>query len=587
MPITISGAQSNNHYPVTLAKAINLMFNHFVNLAQHKVYLTLLITIILCSCGGSGNSPTENKPIQFPEPGVIAQPPGPELIKFVDITASSGLIHNHSTIEEENIDVFSGGLALGDVNEDGLTDIYVVGGDAGTNALYLNQGAMRFEKDSVLTNIMLENVPTVGAMFADYDGDGDDDLFIGGVKGEKVRLFRNDSGIFSDFTLGSGLDVIDKINNFSFAFGDYDLDGDLDMFVTHRLGSGPLISSLDESTQHLWRNNNDGTFTDVSEVSGVSYAMTLNKLSQDSDGYDLSFTPNFSDVNNDGWPDLLVVADFGRSKVLINQGQSSAEQEVIFVNTTDSTQITDTSGMGSAVADFDNDGDLDWFVSSISRSPSGQGASVYTGNMFYENTGDGSFINTTQITDVSIGFWAWGSCAADFNNDGFLDIFHVNGYNTQDFGEDKSRLFISQGDGSFVESAENVGISDSKSGRGVACFDANSDGDIDIVTMNNNDHMSFYENQSSNIGGYLTVDLLGPAPNPKQIGARIYVSAGSLDMMREVSYGNNYVSQTPVEQYFGLADASLIDSVRVVWPDGSEIKLQDIAINQRILIEKQ
>jgi hypothetical protein len=571
--------------PVTKAKAINVIFNHFVNLFQRKVCLTLFVSITLYSCGDSGNTSPENETLPAQESEVIA-PPEPEIITFVDITASSGLLHEHSTIEEENIDLFSGGLALGDVNKDGLTDIYAVGGDAGTNALFLNQGALRFEKDSVLTNIMLENVPSVGAMFADYDGDGDDDLFIGGIKGERVRLFRNNSGTFSDFTSGSGLGVINKLNNISFAFGDYDLDSDLDMFVTHRLASAPLINDLDESTQHLWRNNNDGTFTDVSLESGVSHAMTLNKLSMDPDGYDLSFTPNFADVNNDGWPDILVVADFGRSKVLINQGQSSAEQKVTFVNTTDSTQITDTSGMGSAVADFDNDGDLDWFVSSISRSPTGQGASVYTGNMFYENTGDGSFINTTQITDISIGFWAWGSCAADFNNDGFLDIFHVNGFNTQDFGEDKSRLFISQGDGSFIQSAESVGIIDSKSGRGVACFDANSDGDIDIVTMNNNDRMSFYENQSSNIGGYLTVDLLGPAPNPKQIGARIYVSAGALDMMREVSYGNNYVSQTPVEQYFGLADASLIDSVRVVWPDGSEINLKGIAINQRILIEK-
>lgn len=563
------------------------MPNYFKNLIQHKKCLILLVFISLCSCGGSENS---NSEIELPvilEPEVITEPPAPERIVFVDTTASSGLIHEHSTKEKENIDIYSGGLALGDINRDGLTDIYVVGGDASINALFLNQGASRFEKDSVLTNIMLENLSSVGPMFVDYDGDGDDDLFIGGVKGEKVRLFRNDSGTFIDFTFGSGLDAINMLNNFSFAFGDYDLDGDLDMFVTHRLGSGPLISNLEESTQHLWRNNNNGTFTDVSIESGVSYAMTLNKLSQDSDGYDLSFTPNFADVNNDGWPDLLVVADFGRTKVLINQGQSSDQQQITFINTTDSTQITDAAGMGTAIADFDNDGDLDWFVSSISRSPSGQGANVYIGNMFYENTGDGNFINTTSITDLSIGFWAWGSCAADFNHDGFLDIFHVNGFNTQDFGQDKSRLFISRGDGSFIETAESVGIIDNKSGRGVACFDANSDGDIDIVTMNNNDHMTFYENQSSNIGGFLTVNLLGPAPNPKQIGSRIYVSAGSLDMMREVSYGNNYVSQTPTEQHFGLADATLIEHVRVVWPDGSEIILRDVAINQHILIEKQ
>jgi hypothetical protein len=300
-----------------------VIFNHFVNLFPRKVCLTLFVSITLYSCGDSGNTSPENETLPPKKSEVIA-PQEPEIITFVDITASSGLLHEHSTIEEENIDLFSGGLALGDVNKDGLTDIDAVGGDAGTNALFLNQGALRFEKDSVLTNIMLENVPSLGAVFADYDGDGDDLLFIGGIEGERVRLFRNNSGDFSNSTSGSGLGVINKLNNISFAFGDYDLDSGLDMFVTHRLASAPLINDLDESTQHLWCNNNDVTFTDVSLECGVSHGMTLNKLSMDPHGYDLSFTPNFADVNSDGWPDILVVADFGGSKGLINQGQSSA-----------------------------------------------------------------------------------------------------------------------------------------------------------------------------------------------------------------------------------------------------------------------
>jgi hypothetical protein len=132
-----------------------VIFNHFLNLFQRKVCLTLFVSITLYSCGYSGNTSPENETLPSQESEVIA-PPEPEIITFVDITESSGLLHEHSTIEEENVDLFSGGLALGDVNKDGLTDIYAVGGDAGTNALFLNHGALRFEKDSVLTGLLAQ-----------------------------------------------------------------------------------------------------------------------------------------------------------------------------------------------------------------------------------------------------------------------------------------------------------------------------------------------------------------------------------------------------------------------------------------------
>jgi len=401
-----------------------------------------------------------------------------------------------------------------------------------------------------------------------------------------MRVFENlGDGSFSDVTGSSGLADIVRENNIGMTFGDYDDDADLDLFIGHWTFTENELP--EGSTQHLWRNNGDGTFSDVSDAALISENVLETPI-------DYTFSPTFADIDNDGDPDLLVVADNTTSQVLINDGDLGGGLYT-FSYATNRDVISDDAGMGSSVADFDNDGDLDWFVTSISLGDSTTARPTeeenagfnLTGNRFYRNEGNGVFTDQTDSAGVRKGYWGWGSCAADFNNDGFLDIFHVNGMdepNTNAYLEDPSRLFVNNGDGSFTEYSEPLGLVDTKSGRGVTCFDGDKDGDIDILIANNHDTATLFRNDGGNQLNYLNVELRNEAPNTRAVGARIYVSAVGATQLREIHNGNNYVSQNPVEQHFGLSDASQADSVRIVWPDGSETSRNNIASSQRIMV---
>ena len=220
-------------------------------------------------------------------------------------------------------------------------------------------------------------------------------------------------------------------------------------------------------------------------------------------GPDPSFTPAFADIDNDG--DLLLTSDFGTSEVFLNNADGT------FDNVTDRDVIVDQAGMGSALGDYDNDGDMDWFVTSIHTLDGRNLGEPFFGNRLYRNIGSGLFEDVTLAAGVADGGWGWGGCFADFDNDRTLDIFHVNGWTPIagiDFTRDQVRFFHGQGDGTFEERAGEVGLEDTGQGRGVACFDADGDGDIDIVIANNSEpHVVYYRNVVDNGNHFLTVRL--------------------------------------------------------------------------------
>ncbi|MDY7092123.1 MAG: CRTAC1 family protein [Acidobacteriota bacterium] len=472
-------------------------------------------------------------------------------LSFTDVSAAAGLDYQHGY---SNPDLFeaqmiAGGVAAGDYDGDGWMDLYIVRGDIGPNLLYRNRGDGTFEERAAAAGVGHFGDQGSGPTFADVDGDGWLDLVIGGVRGTAIRLYRNrGDGTFENITAASGL--FSHRDTFSAAFGDYDRDGDLDIFFTHWGFSG--------DTEHLWRNDGGGQFTDVGQGLGIGPSYI---------DRDNSFTPNFTDIDGDGWPDLLIAGDFGTSKIFHNQAGTG------FVETTTDV-ISDENGMGAAIGDYDNDGDLDWFVSSI-WDPTGDPVGNWgvTGNRLYRNRGDGTYEDATTEAGVREGYWGWGSCFADLNNDGWLDLFHVNGMNFEwvDFYySDPSRLFMNRGDGTFEERSADLGIEDHLLGRGVVCFDYDQDGDIDLFVANNSGPPRLFRNDGGNDLNSTQIRLQGTDGNTEGIGAWIWVTAGGLTQVRELRAGSHFVSQSPAVAHFGLGAATQLDEVRVRWPDGTE-----------------
>ena len=480
---------------------------------------------------------------------------------FTDVTAAAGVTYQRgfNPALDTPPDVMGGGAAAGDYDGDGRVDLYVVVGNIGPNLLFHNRGNGTFEEVGAAAGLNLNSGS--GPTFADIDGDGRLDLVLGGIDGAAVAFFRNlGGGHFAQVTTPTGIHL-DGADVYSTALGDYDRDGDLDLATSH-WGSFHNV--------RLWRNDGNFHFTEVTGAAGLT-----------TPAQSYSFTPNFADVNNDGWPDLLVSADFGTSQYYLNNRNGT------FTRAT-SPVISDENGMGSAVGDYDNDGDLDWFVSSIwSASGVSVGGWGITGNRLYRNRGDGTFEDVTETAGVRQGYWGWGSTLADFNNDGFLDIFHVNGFpsdSATEFHSDPARLFVSNGNGTFTQRAEELGVADTGQGRGVVCFDYDGDGDLDLFLTNMNETGRLFRNDLPAGSKFLAVRLAGNAPNTQAIGARIFVTANGMTQMRELRAGSNFVSQDPTGAFFGLGGATTVPLVRVVWPDGTETRRENVAVNQTVIV---
>ena len=411
-------------------------------------FVAIFALMIACGGGGYSNAPA----------------PPPTQKQFVDVTAASGIDYTNGLVNLPTpvtvAKVAPSGAASGDYDNDGMIDLFIVRGDIGPNLLYRNTGNLVFEEVAAAaglayTKSAIENYRHSGPMFADMDGDGDLDLFLGGLDGDPSLIFANNGdGTFSDVTAGSGIDTLAAAHNISAAFGDYDLDGDLDLFVAH--WGTPRDFSSPGDTEHLWRNDTDASgikFQSVSESAGISPTiLTLpDDLITQPIPWDFTFAPTFARINDDLYPDILSVADFNYSQFFINN------QDGTFSNATDTDVITDDNGMGSAVADYDNDGDLDWFVTSIDCHQDANCVDLIApriGNRLYRNQ-DGAFEDVTDEAGVASGGWGWGACFIDFENDGDLDIYHTNGWplmdDSNDFAFDASRAFVANGAGQFED----------------------------------------------------------------------------------------------------------------------------------------
>ena len=548
-----------------------------------------MLVIWVAGCGGGGTEPT--RPVQPPAP---PSEPLRVSVRFVDATAASGIAYKHGYLNPTGLDPdeFAGGVAAGDYDGDGLVDLFIVRGDIGPNLLYRNLGDNVFEDVArkagvAYTKSRSENYRHSGPAFADMDGDGDLDLFVGGLEFDPSFVFTNEGdGTFTDVTAGSGIDTLGTRYTVSAGFGDYDLDGDLDMFLTHwGTENGPGVRL---HTEHLWRNDTrdgDIRFTDASLEAGISPDIFSSEpvASAYGEGFDYTFTPTFARMNEDRYPDLLIAADFLTSMFFINNGDGT------FRNATDRSVIQDRNGMGSAVGDYDGDGDLDWFVSSIWSVPDEDGRQLFElGNRLYPNSG-GELSDVTELAGVQNGGWGWGSCFADFDNDSDLDIYHTNGWSEpfepSHFDVDESRLFLSDGIGAFVEVSLEAGLADSERGYAIVCADFDNDGDTDIFQAHRNENNAGTLWRNDTGGRYLKVELNGLPPNTEAAGARIRVTIGQRTQLREVMIGSNFTSQNPAVQSFGLDGAAEVDVVEVEWPDGESTTMRNVAGDQTLRLD--
>lgn len=584
--------------PKPVASVNKTLINHAKSsIKSSGLVKAVILESHLFGCKISQPSKIENKPHKFDEVGLI-----------------SGLTKRHHiswplyNLQSAQRLVFSGGVAAGDVDGDCWPDIFQPTGDNSADALYRNNRDGSFtniSKEWGITSKELSN----GVAMVDIDGDNDLDIItsnlihpsISSVAGklggdehsQNPTLYINHNN--QKFIPMKNSGIAAQLTSWSFAFADYDLDGDLDALTTH--WRGPGLGG--QQPNHLWENiSTDDTLTFVAADKRANLMDMIGNT-------DFTFTGAFSDIDDDGYPDLLMAADFETSQVYKNNRNGS------FTNTTHLSQITDDNGMGSAIADYDNDGDFDWFVSSVS-DPNGMAEGNWgtEGNRLYNNQG-GKFIDVTDEAGVAEGLWAWGACFADFNNDQWPDIFHVNGFDLdselrkhlgspfaymklkramQEFANTPSKLFMSNKDGSFTEQSADLGITDTLSGRGVACLDYDRDGDVDILVSNHQDRLLLYKNNASSVtgNGFIHLSLQGLGKNTQAIGAKVYVTANGVTQLQEVRSGGSFISSSPSELHFGLADSDIVDEIRIIWPglERFESVINSIPINKFYTIKQ-
>ncbi len=421
---------------------------------------------------------------------------------FVDVTLDAGINYvqwmpqpGRSYSEPY---MMSGGAAAGDFDNDGWVDLFVTRIHA-PDLLYRNRGDGTFADVSAQAGFQTA-ADTNGAVWGDIDNDGDADLYVTGIETNQHFLYINDGqGHFQEQAMerGAGLPSTHVRRGYSATFGDFDRDGYLDLHTTE-WGSFPNRDGDIVTVSRLLRNRGaaaPGHFVDVTAAAGVSLTGVQGQNRHQPVQGVFSFASQFADLDRDGWSDLVVAGDFGTSRLFWNNRDGT------FTDGTESAGVGgDENGMGSAVGDYDGDGDLDWFVTSIYDANDTCGTPLpgqfcswgASGNRLYRNDGGRQFSDHTDAAGVRNGGWGWGTSFLDYDLDGDLDLTMTNGMRIPQsllddpFNDDALRLWRNDGASSaFREVAEFEGLTDQGSGKGLLTLDYDRDGDLDLFIVNN------------------------------------------------------------------------------------------------------
>ncbi|MDP4264468.1 MAG: VCBS repeat-containing protein [Bacteroidota bacterium] len=529
------------------------------------------------------------------------------------------------------MNIYTGaGVAAGDVNNDGLVDLFFSGNETSCR-LYINKGNMQFE-DVTEKAGLITNRWCTGVSMVDINQDGFLDIYIN-VAGSKkfgstanLLYINNKDGTFTEEAEKYG--IADTRLTMNASFFDYDRDGDLDLFLI----TNPADERVDDvntvlaiqnhgespGTDILYRNNGDGTFTDVSKAAGI-----LNE------GFSLGAA--ISDVNNDGWPDIYVSNDFLHSDILyINNGDGTFTDKIH-----ECLKHTSFSSMGNDVADFNNDGLPDIFTLDMLPEDNYRKKMIipaanydkfdlllqkgfepqYTRNVLQLNNGNGTFSDIAFLSGVSSTDWSWSSLFADYDNDGDKDLMVTNGF-YRDFGDQdfiyhekelnnpmggpeaikaaklkaikelakiplQSYLFENNGDLTFTKRSSEWGFTEPGFSNGACYADLDNDGDLELIINQFNGKARIFKNNAHELlaNNYLTIKLTGPKPNLQAIGAKVYVFTKGKMQMQELNPYRGYESTVELPLHFGLGKNTVADSLEIIWPDGSVQMKYSIAAN--------
>jgi hypothetical protein len=548
---------------------------------------------------------------------VVAAPVGPIQPGFDDITAKAGVAapHHNRKFLNPYAHIMSGYTALGasasaaDYDGDGFDDLFVTDSSIdGRNHLYHNNGNLTFTDVASRAGIDSGNdVANVSAdsLWLDFNNDGRPDLFI--VRFGRSQLYQNlGGGRFKDVSKAAGFDrYINAITAIAF---DYDHDGDVDLvvgayFKPVNLFNPETPNFFPESFETanngggviLYRNNGDGTFTDVTDQAGLKTS-----------GWTLDL--GHADANGDGWDELYVACDFGTDRFFVNNGNGT------FADITEKAIGIDTKkGMNADWGDFDNDGLLDIYVTNITDDY------MREGNFLWKNNGNLTFTDVSRETGTADTGWGWGAKFFDYDNDGWLDLYVTNGWvsaGTDSYvpdvfemivkpgidlsdarnwppmgtkslsGYQKKRLFHNERGQAFTDQAAKYGVDSIRDGRGIAIADFDNDGRIDMFVANANGQPFLYHNTMPRVTAsgqsthWAEFALTGVQSNRLGVGAQVRVTAGGRTQLRFVDGGNGFAGQGSMRVHVGLGTATAIEKVEVRWPSGQKQTLTGVAIDK-------
>ncbi len=522
---------------------------------------------------------------------------------FEDVTARAGVTarHTNRTFQNPYAEIMAGYTALGaavaaaDFDGDGFEDLFVTdSAETGRNRLYRNDGDFTFtdvaEKAGVAAGNDAANA-SADALWLDADRDGRPDLFV--VRFGRSQLFRNlGGGRFRDVTAEAGL--ARYANAITAVAFDHDRDGDLDLFVggyfqpidifqpdTPRFFPESFETAENGGGVTLWRNDGRGRFTDATREAGIALS-----------GWTLDL--GHADADGDGDDDLYVACDFGTDRFLRNNGDGT------FTDRTRETIGIDTKkGMNVDWGDYDNDGWLDLYVTNITDDYMREGNFLWRNNGLNE-AGEVTFSDVARETGSHDTGWGWGAKFFDYDDDGWLDLYVVNGWVSAGpesyvpdvfamitrpgvdladarswppmgrkslSGYQKKRLFHNQA-GMFRDEAARHGLDSRRDGRGIAVADFDNDGRLDLFVANANAEPYLYRNVRPAGAHWVEFLLEGRKSNPEAVGAQLRATAASRTQLRFVDGGNGFAGQSSRRVHFGLGKTKIVNRLEVRWPSG-------------------